>query len=207
MSGAAHAAWVSSATVIALAMSVPVLVVLAYGFSDGGAAWAHLRATTLWTYAGNTIALMLLTGALAAVIGTTVAWLIAATAFPGRRHFKWLLVLPLAAPPYVVAYMYTDLLGFSGPVQTLLRDVFGWVAGEYWFPTIRSLPGAALILSLVLYPYVYLLAQAAFSGQVATQFDAARTLGATPRRDLRDDAPHCSGDRACCQLASDQKAK
>jgi iron(III) transport system permease protein len=100
--------------------------------------------------------------------------------FPGRRYFEWALVLPLAMPAYVMAYVYTDFLQFVGPVQTALREVFGWEHGDYWFPDIRSLPGAVLMFVCVLYPYVYLLARAAFLERASGMLEAARTLGMGP---------------------------
>jgi iron(III) transport system permease protein len=97
--------------------------------------------------------------------------------FPGRRIFEWALVLPLAAPSYVAAYAYTDFFQPAGPVQTVLRAITGWTVGDYWFPDIRSLPGAAAMFVAVLYPYVYLLARAAFLEQSAGPIEAARALG------------------------------
>ena len=110
------------------------------------------------------------------------AWLTAACEFPGRRLFSWARLLPMAMPAYIIAYTYTGLLDFAGPVQTLLRDWTGWGYGDYWFPEIRSLEGAALMLSLVLYPYVYLLSRAAFLGQSLCVLDVSRTLGNGPWR-------------------------
>ncbi|MEM7645057.1 MAG: iron ABC transporter permease, partial [Pseudomonadota bacterium] len=105
------------------------------------------------------------------------AWLVTMTDFPGRRWIEIGLVIPLAFPAYVLAYAYTHILDHPGIVQTVLRDVTGWGPRDYWFPEIRSLGGAAAMLVLVLYPYVYLLARAAFGAQSASTFLAARTLG------------------------------
>jgi iron(III) transport system permease protein len=105
------------------------------------------------------------------------AWLVTAYRFPGQRIFEWALVLPLAMPAYVMAYAYTDWLQAAGPVQTLLRQLTGWGVREYWFPEIRSLPGAAAMLSFALYPYVYLLAHTAFLEQSRTTMEAARLAG------------------------------
>jgi iron(III) transport system permease protein len=101
--------------------------------------------------------------------------------FPGRRLFEWALLLPFAMPAYVIAYLYTDLLEYAGPVQGALRDLFGWkTARDYWFPDIRSLGGAIAMLTLVLYPYVYLLARASFLEQSVSIRDASRIFGCTP---------------------------
>jgi len=111
-------------------------------------------------------------------IGVSSAWLVTHYEFPGRSLFNWALLLPFAVPAYVIAYVYTDLLEYAGPVQSSLRQLFGWkLANEYWFPTIRSLPGAIAMLTLVLYPYVYLLARSAFLEQSASVLEAARALG------------------------------
>src|SRR5690606_16365025 len=103
-------------------------------------------------------------------------------AFPGRRIFEWALFLPLAVPAYVLAYAYTGFLDYAGPVQTLIRDLFGVSYGEYWFPEIRSMGGAITLLTLVLYPYVYMLARAAFIEQCICVLEISRTLGCSSWR-------------------------
>lgn len=142
--------------------------------------WASLIDTVLPRYALNTLLLVAWVGALTAVIGTVSAWLVTVYAFPGARALEVLLALPLAFPAYVLAYAYTDLLDHPGIVQSTLRHVMDWGPRDYWFPEIRSLGGAAAMLSFVLYPYVYLLARAAFRAQSATTFLAARALGRGP---------------------------
>ncbi|MEE4350707.1 MAG: iron ABC transporter permease [Pacificimonas sp.] len=180
--GRGSAAWTLSALVIAALVAVPILAVLWSLPAGGLAAWQEMGRAMLPTYIGNTLALMLMTGALAAVMGVGTAWLVAATRFPGRGVLAVMLILPLAVPAYLLAYIYGDLLAFSGPVQGALRAQFGWGAGDYWFPPVRSLPAAATMLALCLYPYVYLLARTAFAAQSARQFLAARTLGLTAGR-------------------------
>ena len=174
--------WTAVSWLVAALVGIPIIVVAGALFAPESASWAHLRDTVLLDYVINTVALALAVGVLSAVIGVATAWVVATRDFPGRRILSWALVLPLAAPAYVVAYVYTDLLEFAGPVQSALRVATGWAAGDYWFPPIRSLTGAALVLSLVLYPYVYLLARTAFEVQAASLFEAARVLGARPRR-------------------------
>jgi iron(III) transport system permease protein len=139
--------------------------------------WGHLVATVLPEYIVNSLWLCLGVGCGVGVVGVATAWLTAMHDFPGRRFFEWALVLPLAVPAYVMAYVYTDFLQFVGPVQTLLRDTFGWQHGDYWFPDIRTLPGAMLMFVSVLYPYVYLLARTAFIERASGMLEAARTLG------------------------------
>jgi iron(III) transport system permease protein len=102
--------------------------------------------------------------------------------FPGRRIFEWALVLPMAMPAYVLAYVYTDFLQFVGPLQTFLRESFGWSKADYWFPEIRSLGGAVTMFVFVLYPYVYLLTRTAFIERASGMLEASRTLGLGPGR-------------------------
>ena len=139
--------------------------------------WNSLMATVLPRYAWTTVKLVVLVGIGTAAVGTATAWLVTTCSFPFRRTFEIVLALPLAFPAYVLAYAYTDLLDHPGAVQTALRNVTGWGPQDYWFPEIRSLGGAAAMLISVLYPYVYLLARAAFLKQSPTAYFAARTLG------------------------------
>jgi iron(III) transport system permease protein len=170
------------AIVVGVALSLPLLFVLASWFERPSPAWLSMIGTVLPGYVVNSIFLGAMVGIGVALIGVATAWLVVMCRFPGRRLFEFALILPLAMPAYVMAYAYTDLLQFAGPVQAALRDAFGWQAGEYWFPNIRSLPGAGLMLTLALYPYVYLLARASFLEQSACALDVARSLGRSPWR-------------------------
>lgn len=174
--------WTLAAVVLAALAGLPIFTVAWSALGGEGEALSGLARTVLPTYIANTALLMLLAGGFAAVTGTGCAWLIAATRFPGRRVLGWALVLPLALPAYLAAYIYADLLDFAGPVQSALRAAAGWGAGDYTFPRIRSLGGGAFVLGIVLYPYVYLLARTAFATQSLDQFRAARSLGAAPAR-------------------------
>jgi iron(III) transport system permease protein len=140
-------------------------------------AWRGLAASVLPDYALNTLTLSALVAVGSGAVGTGAAWLVTMYRFPAARLLEVLLVLPLAFPAYVLAYAYTDFLSHPGPVQSALRAATGWGPRDYWFPEIRSLPGAALMLVCVLYPYVYLLARAAFARQSMSAYLAARTLG------------------------------
>lgn len=168
---------------VALLAGLPVASVGLNLFVGGtSATWAHLAATVLSEYIANSLWLCLGVGCGVGIVGVATAWLTAMHDFPGRRLFEWALVLPLAVPAYVMAYVYTDFLQFVGPVQSLLRDTFGWEHGDYWFPDIRTLPGAMLMFISVLYPYVYLLARSAFLERASGMLEAARTLGMGPWR-------------------------
>lgn len=148
---------------------------------DGGSdTLRHLLDTVLGGYARTTLILVVLVAIGTFLIGTGAAWLVTMTLFPGRRFLEVALVIPLAFPAYVLAYAYTHVLDHPGIVQSALRDLTGWGPRDYWFPEIRSVGGAALMLILVLYPYVYLLARAAFLQQSASAFIAARALGKSP---------------------------
>jgi iron(III) transport system permease protein len=159
---------------------LPMVAVAIAAFGGGGETITRLAKTVLPRYAGTTLGLTTLVAIGTAIIGTGAAWLVTNTRFAGRKIFEITLALPLAFPAYVLAYAYTDFLDHPGWVQTSLRDLTGWGPRDYWFPEIRSLGGAAAMLTLVLYPYVYLLARAAFLQQSATAYIAARSLGQSP---------------------------
>ena len=165
---------------VAALVALPVTTVALHVFLPDEGAWRHIAQVLLPDYIRNTLVLVTGTALGVLAFGLTSAWLVAVCRFPGRRIFEWALVLPLAFPAYVIAYTYTDLLQVSGPVQTFIRDLTGWSARDYWFPPIRSLGGAIAMLSLVLYPYVYLLGRAAFVQQSSGILEAARTLGHGP---------------------------
>ena len=166
---------------VVLLLALPMLSLLSTLIGEQSAAWPHLRATVLPEYLSNTAWLLLLVGAGTLLLGVGSAWLTSTLIFPGQRVLTVALVLPLAAPAYVIAYVYTDLLDYSGALQSRLRAWFDLAPG-YYFPQLRTLPGAAIMLTLVLYPYVYLLARSAFVSQSAALFDAARVLGKGPWR-------------------------
>ncbi|MBI4997592.1 MAG: iron ABC transporter permease [Rhodocyclales bacterium] len=166
---------------IALLAALPVLSVGTNLLVAGtGETWSHLMATVLPEYVANSLWLCLGVGLLVASMGTVSAWLVATLEFPGRRIFEWALLLPMAMPAYVLAYTYTDFLQFVGPVQTGLREAFGWRRADYWFPEVRSLGGAIAMFGFVLYPYVYLIVRTAFMERAAGMIDAARGLGVSP---------------------------
>ena len=157
---------------------VPVLSVLANVFVTAPTdAWSHMAGTVLPEFIRNTLWLALGVAAGVVSIGVVSAWLVTMYTFPGRRVLEWALILPLAMPAYVMAYAYTDFFQFTGPVQTWLRALTGWQAREYWFPQVRSLPGAIAMFMFTLYPYVYLLARTAFLERSEAMLEAARTLG------------------------------
>ena len=163
-------------------VGLPVLSIFA-SFIDGAASAETLRhlAATIIPQALLETAILSVGVVIGVVtLGAATGWLAATCEFPGRRVFEWALLLPLAMPAYIVAYAYTDALQFAGPVQTALREAFGWRRGDYWFPEIRSLAGGAFVFSVVLYPYVYLLARTAFLARTASMIDAARSLGLSP---------------------------
>jgi len=169
-----------TALAIAGLFAIPVLSVLVNVFVPGSGTWRHLADTVLSSYVANTMWLVLGVGFGVVLGGVGTAWLVTMYRFPGRKIFEWALILPLAVPAYVMAYAYTDLLQFAGPVQSLLREATGWGARDYWFPEVRSLGGAIVMLTLVLYPYVYLLARAAFLEQSVCALEVSRTLGCGP---------------------------
>jgi iron(III) transport system permease protein len=173
---------VVSAAVAGL-VGLPVASVLTHILSGGtGATWSHLASTVLPDYVANTLVLCVAVGLGVIVIGVATAWLTAMHDFPGRVLFEWALVLPMAMPAYVLAYVYTDFLQFVGPLQSSLREFFGWSKADYWFPEVRSLGGAVTMFVFVLYPYVYLLTRTAFIERAGGMLEASRTLGLGPWR-------------------------
>ncbi|NEP10044.1 MAG: iron ABC transporter permease [Symploca sp. SIO2C1] len=174
--------WTALVMAIAFLVATPVLFVLSNVFVDSGDIWEHLAQTVLWRYITNSLLLMIGVGCGVLIIGVGTAWLVTMCSFWGSRLFEWALLLPLAAPAYVLAYTYTDFLDYAGIVQTKLRELFGWGYGDYWFPNIRSIGGAIAMLMLVLYPYVYLLARVAFLEQSGCTLEASRSLGCGPWR-------------------------
>ncbi|MFL3655539.1 MAG: ABC transporter permease [Halioglobus sp.] len=171
-------AWRAGLILTALTVALPVLVIGSSLFTPYSATWAHILDTVLVDYLLNSLALMLGVGIGTLLLGVVTAWLCATCEFTGRKFLSWALLLPMALPAYIIAYTYTGMLDFSGPVQSSLRSWFNWGYGDYYFPEIRSLGGAICMLSLVLYPYIYLIARVAFTHQSGAALEAARSLGA-----------------------------
>ena len=173
--------WSLAAVLIAALVMLPVGAVAWMALNPTDNIWPHLLSTVLPRYLANTAILALGTGLLSAAMGAGAAWLVSMYDFPGRRGLEWLLLLPLAVPAYIGAYALADFLDYSGPVQTALRGWFGWEsARDYWFPRIRSIEAAILVLSAALYPYVYLLTRAALHEQSGSAYEVARALGTGP---------------------------
>lgn len=171
--------WLILTGIIALVICIPVFSVTVLSFFPSEEnTWSHLMDTVLMDYIGNTITLMLTVGLGTLVIGVCTAWLVTAYEFPGRKVLVWALLLPLAIPAYIIANVYVEALEYAGPVQTVLRKFFEWRnAGDYWFPEVRSLGGAATMMTMVLYPYVYMLSRAAFLSQKESLINASRLAG------------------------------
>ncbi len=167
--------WPVAAGVVALVVATPILVVVSSIVTPSVEVWTHLWETQLTELLGHTMALIAGVGCGVTILGTGLAWMVTMYRFPGRAVFEWFLILPLAMPAYVIGFVFLGLFDFAGPVQSSLRQVFG---PGIWFPDIASYGGVVLVMTLVLYPYVYLLARAAFLEQSETTLEAARALGA-----------------------------
>ncbi len=183
--------WSIGAIAIAAIVLLPILSVVFLAMFPKENIWPHLISTTVPRYLTTTGVLMSGVGLMTACMGTGAAWMVTRYEFPLRKWLQWLLLLPLAIPAYVGAYALVDLLEYAGPVQSALRALFGWQsARDYWFPEIRSMGAAILVLSASLYPYVYLLTRAAFREQSGSAEEVARSLGAGPfKRFLRVGLP------------------
>ncbi len=173
--------WSFGAAVIAALVLLPVVSVFWLAATPTEPILGHLLSTVLPRYLASTGILMVSVGVVTAAVGTGAAWLCVMYRFPGRSWLQWAHLMPLAVPAYVGAYALVDFLEYAGPVQTALRGAFGWQnAQDYWFPEIRSRGAAVVVLSAALYPYVFLLARAAFREQSAAGYDVARALGSGP---------------------------
>jgi iron(III) transport system permease protein len=173
--------WSVGALLIGIVVMAPILSVVWLAFHPTENIWPHLMTSVLPRYLGNTLILMIGVAVLTAVFGTSAAWLVAMYRFPGRRWLDYALLFPLAIPAYVGAYALVDFLDYAGPLQATMRAAFGWQdARDYWFPQIRAHGPAIVVLASALYPYVYLLARAAFREQSGCSYEVARALGAGP---------------------------
>ncbi len=177
--------WKTSSGTLALLLVLPILAIFLTSIGETDDLFSHLMSTVMPTYTFNTVVLAAGTMALSLVFGIPSAWIMAMCRIPSERILQWALVLPLAMPGYIVGYIFTDWLDFAGPVQILLRDLTGWGPGDYWFPDIRTLTGAIIVLALVLYPYVYLLCRAAFMEQNVSLLQSARLLKCSPWESFR----------------------
>jgi len=172
--------WRWSIVGTALILSIPILTIAFSVFETPGGNWQHLTNTVLPEYLSNSIILSCGVGIGTLIIGVSTAWLTSTCRFPGKNQFVWLLLLPMAMPAYIVAYTYTGMFDFAGPVQSTIRDWTGWSYRDYYFPQIRSMGGAIAMLSFVLYPYVYLLGRSTFLEQSVGVMEVSRTLDCGP---------------------------
>ena len=172
--------WKTSIILTAFIFSLPILTILSSVIEPSGENWEHLKDSVLSEYIYNSLLLTSGVGVGALVLGVSTAWLTTMCKFPGKKLFVWLLLLPMAMPAYIVAYTYTGMFDYAGPVQTAIRSWTGWGLRDYYFPQIRSLGGAIAMLSLVLYPYVYLLARTAFLQQSVGVIEVSRSLNCSP---------------------------
>jgi len=173
--------WSLGALAIAGVVLAPMLAVVWIAFHPTHNIWPHLISTVLPRYFGNTVLLMAGVGVLTAAVGTGAAWLVVMYRFPGQRWLDYALLFPLAIPAYIGAYALVDFLDYSGPLQGAMRAAMGWTTPrDYRFPEVRSAGFAIIVLSAALYPYVYLLARAAFREQSGCSYEVARALGSGP---------------------------
>lgn len=174
--------WRLGALAVAGVVALPLLGVASSLLTWQGDLWRHIAETQLSDIIGNTVILLVGVGVGTTIIGTGTAWLVTMCRFPGSRTLQWALLLPLVMPTYIIGYAYADLLTFAGPLQGALRGATGWGRGDYWFPDLGSAAGVALLFTLVLYPYIYLAARAAFLAQSQSLLEASRILGHGPWR-------------------------
>jgi iron(III) transport system permease protein len=159
---------------IALPALLPLLVIVVSLLSPETTVWSHLSTYVLPEVIANTFKLVVGVAILSGALGTSLAWLLSTYEFPGRRWLEWALLLPLAIPAYVLAFVAVAFLDYSGPLQTALRSALGVAV---YLPPIRSTGGVILVMSLAFYPYVYLLARSAFLSQGQRALEVAQGLG------------------------------
>ncbi len=170
--------WSIPTVIIAFIIIAPVLAIFYSAFLGDTTLWPHLFSTVLPRYIINTINLMIGVGCLSLVFGISTAWLVTRYNFPMKRFFEWALLLPASIPSYIIAYTYTDIFEYAGPVQEILRNFFGWEnSQDYWFPNIRSMGGAIFVMSSVLYPYIFLMARASFISTPLSYYQASSIYG------------------------------
>ncbi len=168
--------WQQGSFVAALILVLPIAAIFVTALGESNQLFSHLFSTVMPTYTTNTMLLVVNVMLLSLVLGVPTAWLMAMCQLPGSKILQWALVLPLAMPGYIIGYIYTDWFDYAGPVQIVLRQITGWEGGSYWFPDIRTIGGASVVLALVLYPYVYLMCRAAFMEQSISLLQSARLL-------------------------------
>ena len=169
--------WSLLSLCVAALISVPIFTIAFSIFIPAGEVWSHLADTVLSAYIINSFILIFGVSAGVLLTGISTAWLVTMYEFPGRKVFEWAAILPFAIPAYLMAYIYTDFFDVAGPFQTMLRSVFALGIDEYWFPNIRSIEGAIIIMSLAFYPYVYMLARSSFLEQSTHLLEASRIMG------------------------------
>ena len=170
--------WSVPVVIIAFIIIAPVLAIFYSALLGDTSLWPHLFSTVLPRYITNTLILMIGVGSLSLFFGVSTAWVVTRYDFPGKFIFEWALLLPAAVPAYIIAYVYTDIFEYAGPVQGMLRELFGWNnSKDYWFPNVRSMGGAILVMSSVLYPYVYLMTRASFLTTPISFFQTSSIYG------------------------------
>ena len=170
--------WKNTSYILIILLLTPIVMLILYSFQNNFETWSHLFNTKLSLYFFNTFYLMLGVGSFSIVLGVSCAWIVTKYKFFLSNYIEWALLLPAAIPAYIVAYCYTDLLEYGGIIQTVLRDIFDWRSSkEYYFPNIRSMTGAILILSFALYPYIYFITKVAFRSTPKSLLDVAKIHG------------------------------
>src|SRR5690554_4198494 len=172
--------WMGITTVVCIAVAFPLIIIFTHLFSPGDTAWNHITTNLLPKYIFNTLVLMIGVALSVSAIGVSTAWLVSMYTFPGRQILQWLLILPIATPAYILGFTWVGILDYTSPVYVFFRDTFGVNTGQFFIFNILSLPGAIIILSLALYPYVYLIARTWFNQQSASILEAGYSLGHRP---------------------------
>jgi len=172
--------WIAWSLVVALIVSLPLLIIFLNIFSDGGEVWQHILNNLLPSYVVNTVMLMAGVAILTFVFGVSTAWITSVYRFPGSDFFGWALILPIALPAYISGFTWAGIIDYTSPVYVFFRNHLGVDTGQYLFFNILSLQGAIIILSLALYPYVFLITRTYFLRQSSSLFEVSASLGKSP---------------------------
>lgn len=170
--------WTGGAILILILVLTPVFTILIKLFDTPGEHWSHITSNLLPTYFINSFLLLFGVGIFTFIIGVSMAWIVSIYSFPGRKYFEWLLILPVAFPSYMMGYSYVGILEYTGPIQAFLRNNFDI---HFTGPIIdiMNLPGVIFILSMSLFPYVYVICRASFMRQSNEMQEAAFILGSS----------------------------
>ena len=169
--------WSSLPLAVLVVFTAPILIVILSLFGGFSENWFHIFDYLIFDYVKSSLILVLGVASIVLAVGTVTAWIVTTYNFPGKRLFEWALILPLAIPPYILAYTFTGLFDPFGDANNLARSLFGMDSNFVLFPNVRNIYGAIIVFGFTLYPYVYLVSRSAFINLSRSMQESARLLG------------------------------